>query len=212
MLLKFPFSTIEYNLFLIIKIFFNQIHDIKVLCGIFSDNLQSQKENIEIINCLLECKILENETTNQITPLILEKIKHFFILNCSIYLNQSLREEALFPVFRKIMEYIKDFNYDLLSVNLDTFLQILKEKKYEILKFIIDKKKIRLVLSENVLLSNNYNDINKTKSFKKSLINNMKIDLEVVILYYISESSDHYIVKFNIFLIVNKIYFLKKIF
>ena len=196
MLKKFEFSSIEYSLFIILKILTNNLMDVKVLIKFFAQKV-SEKENFGIMNQLLEFKI---EEINEISPLILEKIKHTFILNCSFYLNKSLKEEALFPLFKKVMDNLKEFNYELFTLNIEIFLQILKEKKYEMLKFLIEKKSIRLLINDekevNLMLKpNNYNEINKSKTFKKMLINNIKIDLQLVILFYISESSDHYIVK-----------------
>ena len=197
MLQKFEFSSLEYSLFLILKSFTNHIHDIKVLFSLLKEPPIESEPNHGIRVLLLDSKI---EEINEISPLIIEKIKHIFILDCSLFLNYCLKEEALFPLFRKIMEYFKDFNYEFFVMKIEIFLQILKEKKYEMLKFLIDKKEIRLEISDEKeinsnLLPKNYNDVNKSKTFKNCLANNAKIGLQMVVLYYISESHDHYIVK-----------------
>jgi len=193
---KFEISSLEASLFIIFKILQNNFKDFKMLVTVFSGDFRSKDEN-DIFNQFSECKLEEIE---EITPIILEKIKHIFIMNCSYFLNQALKDEPLFPLFRAIIENVKEFNYKLLTLNIEVFLEILKEKRYEILKFLIEKKEIKLLISDekeitNLLFQNNYNDINKSKSFKKLLGNNVKINLELVVLYYISESPDHYIVK-----------------
>lgn len=200
MLEKFHLSSFEGSLFFIFKIFANQLKDAKVLSEFFSNLLESINDdsNTEILKQLMECKITEIE---ELTPLILEQIKHIFILNCSLYLNASLKDDALFPLFSNILGSLKDFNYELLKIGFDVFAPVLKEKKYEILKFLIEGKKITLSISDDkeinsFLTQNNYNEINKSKTFKKILTNNMRIDLQMVILYYLSEIPDHYIVKY----------------
>ncbi len=201
MLQKFEFSPLEYSLFLILKSLTNYIHDIKVLFSILKEHPVENEPNSKIMLLLLDSKF---EEINEINPLIIEKIKNIFILDCSLFLNFCLKEEALFPLFRKIMEYFKDFNYELFELKIEIFLMILKEKRYEMLKFLIEKKEIRLEIPDekeiNInLLPKNYNDVNKSNTFKKCLTNNAKIGLQMVVLYYISESHDHYIVKYLFF-------------
>ena len=193
---KFEISSLEASLFVILKVLQNNFKDFKVLVSAFAGVFNPKDE----INTNDHFNDMRLEDIDEITPLVVEKIKHIFIINCSEYLNKALNDETLFPLFRAIVDHIKEFNFKLLNLNIEVFLAVLKEKKYEILKFLIEKKEIRLLISDekeisNLLLQNNYNDINKTKSFKKLLGNNVKIDLQLAVLYYVSEVPDHYIVK-----------------
>lgn len=198
MLDRFHLTKTQGSLFFIFKVLMNQLSDAKILSEyIIHSPIINKDENFDILKLLNDCKIFE---INELSPLLLENIKHIFVVNCSFYLNESFKDDSLFPLFIKIMESFKDFNYDLFSLKFDVFMRVLKEKKYEILKFLIEKKNIHLLLNDekeinNFLSQNSYNEINKSLTFKKSLQNNMTINIKLVILFYLSEISDNYIIK-----------------
>lgn len=196
---KFEISELEAHLFLILKALQGNFPDFQVLLTAFDEFFSEGEPGQDPCRKtpFLDCNLAE---ITEITPIFAEKIKHIFVINCSYFLNHSLNDETLFPLFRVIIEGIKEFNYGLLELNVDVFLSVLREKKYDILKFLIEKREIRLSIPDDreiatLLPPNNYNDINKSKSFKKTLANHAKIDLQLVALYYISENPEHYIVK-----------------